>query len=896
MYKYICAFFIIVTILSSCKSTVVKKEKTPEKAVAVSQQQNQQAQPNNNNQIQQAQQYSNQQSDANDKWQKVFEEYKNNQKVKGEEDEVAAEAHYKLALSYRQAGDLEKAEFEAKEVLRYNPNYEAAKALLSEVMTLEGKEKFSIEAERFKQLIAEENVHLEQRTLELESIYSKGIREFELEKYNDAEREFKTIVEIVKWIPSNVIMDAVRKKAQEMLEKTQEANKNKKLEESKLKQKLIEDEVTRQEYARKLEEKRRIELLFDQARLEFERENYQEAINLAEKLLYINPSLKPAKDIITASHRIIHGKATKENLVEYIEYWKKIFEQINLNSILQTELLKWTDRDTWAKISQRKASVAATEEEKVAPENQEIYDKLKTIKVDIDAPNIPLPNVIDFIRDYTKLNIVFDVKDKDLSQELITIKIKEIPLENALKIILDQKGLGYKVENGVIVITTPEKLKKLVQTEFYDVSDLIFSIVDFPGEDFQIKPGQGAVGAGIIAVAQQGEPRAPFDMDAIQKLIKDTVKGGEKTGDDFWKEDNSITPQGNFLIIKAPKEAHKQVKKLLSDLRAASNVLVNIEARFFLVQESMLRDIGIDYGNISNANGPVPPSLTPILNLNQVQNNQNNTQIFRGAAAGIAGAFDFDPTTQQGQLFGARVENLIINDFLPARFNRNIFNTAGGTSLQYQFSLLNNTALNAILHAVEKSEKSRILNDVKVTLTNTQRGNFIWSNQITYIKDVDVEVAALGGFAKPIVDVLSQGISLDVKPIVSADRRFITLELRPSFAIQKVTPPRQVNLQVPIASIGGIINLQNFSIDAPELEIQRVRTTVVVPDMGTLLVGGMITFLEANAEQKIPFIGDVPILGTLLGSERFNGLQKNQALILVKPTIIIPQEEERKKF
>jgi Flp pilus assembly secretin CpaC len=79
------------------------------------------------------------------------------------------------------------------------------------------------------------------------------------------------------------------------------------------------------------------------------------------------------------------------------------------------------------------------------------------------------------------------------------------------------------------------------------------------------------------------------------------------------------------------------------------------------------------------------------------------------------------------------------------------------------------------------------------------------------------------------------------------------------------------------------------------LNIQRVRTTVVCPDRGTLMLGGLTTFFDENAESSIPIWRSIPILGNI-GSLKVKGLQRKQTLIIVSPQIIIPDEEERRRF
>jgi type II secretory pathway component GspD/PulD (secretin) len=74
-----------------------------------------------------------------------------------------------------------------------------------------------------------------------------------------------------------------------------------------------------------------------------------------------------------------------------------------------------------------------------------------------------------------------------------------------------------------------------------------------------------------------------------------------------------------------------------------------------------------------------------------------------------------------------------------------------------------------------------------------------------------------------------------------------------------------------------------------------VRTTVVVPDRGTIMLGGMTLLFDESSESSIPLWRNIPILGNL-GSTKVKGLQRKQTLVLASVRIIIPDEEARRRF
>jgi general secretion pathway protein D len=101
-----------------------------------------------------------------------------------------------------------------------------------------------------------------------------------------------------------------------------------------------------------------------------------------------------------------------------------------------------------------------------------------------------------------------------------------------------------------------------------------------------------------------------------------------------------------------------------------------------------------------------------------------------------------------------------------------------------------------------------------------------------------------------------------------------------------------------IPGIGGVINQGAGSsgfIQEPELQITEVRTTVSVPDGGTLLLGGQTLAGEIEKEAGVPVLSKIPFLKRLF-TNRSMAKDESILLILVKPTINIQREQEQKQF
>ena len=95
---------------------------------------------------------------------------------------------------------------------------------------------------------------------------------------------------------------------------------------------------------------------------------------------------------------------------------------------------------------------------------------------------------------------------------------------------------------------------------------------------------------------------------------------------------------------------------------------------------------------------------------------------------------------------------------------------------------LDDLELSAILRAVEKSTHFELVNDQVLSVHNTQRAYVTVLNQRAYIQDFDVEVAQFQAVADPQVNVLHEGVVLDVRPTIHSDRKYLTLEIQPTVA------------------------------------------------------------------------------------------------------------------
>jgi type II secretory pathway component GspD/PulD (secretin) len=335
--------------------------------------------------------------------------------------------------------------------------------------------------------------------------------------------------------------------------------------------------------------------------------------------------------------------------------------------------------------------------------------------------------------------------------------------------------------------------------------------------------------------------------------------------------------------VRADRETIEKVGNLINELRRHVGIQIDIESRFLSVEDSFLEDVGIDLRGLGNqsAQGLAGRGL-------EKKGDRSNAgfddfgprNIANAAVPGTVGT-----GTEPGIFFDdgadgdamARVENLF-NSTLGGRNNG--LTNAGGFSLQYAF--LDDTEVEVVLRAVSKQERSEQIEAPRLLVYNNTRASMHYLRNISYIRDFEVEIAQSAAVANPVIGTVHDGVALDVRPVVDSDLKFITMELRPTV----------MTLKLPIPTFVTTLGVgQPISIQLPEVTLQRVRTTVTMPDGGTMMLGGMRLVERQNLRSTVPLLGSLPGLSWLF-SRNGTSVQNRKMLILIRSKIVLMEELE----
>jgi hypothetical protein len=456
--------------------------------------------------------------------------------------------------------------------------------------------------------------------------------------------------------------------------------------------------------------------------------------------------------------------------------------------------------------------------------------------------------------------------------QLVSLSLADLTVEHALSWICRMIDTRWNLGNGGIFIGS-ESTEGPV-TALYDLGEVLFQVRDqVPGARLQLGIVGNTEGTGVVA-GPGGVFAAPVDEELPAIAPEDLVDQlTQAISPATWtRPDCGISIRHHSLLITAPPSVHVLVREYMRASMQRARLLVAIDARWITIADFFLEEIGVSWstsGSLLSLPGPAA-----------------NTSGLRRTTSD----FDF-----QGEL----VNNLPAGALTP---NPAIL----GTGLNLSGVLLDSLQLSAVLTAVERNRRAHTLAGGEVITFSGVRTHCFFGSMMAYLGGYDVAPGADGGLGAtltPTVSVLTLGTLVDVKPFISSDRKYVTMEFGSTLAsLQNLfTESVQVIRSIPVGFDPDGNNgqgepivqnqVQNFGLELPNVEYTELRTNIMIPDGGTLLVGGWGRYIEQSMSTKIPFLGHLPFVGRLFG-QRGRLSDRHKLTLLVTVNIVDYSELE----
>jgi type IV pilus assembly protein PilQ len=440
-------------------------------------------------------------------------------------------------------------------------------------------------------------------------------------------------------------------------------------------------------------------------------------------------------------------------------------------------------------------------------------------KLSLNFQNVEVRSVLQVIADFTGLNIIAS----DSVAGNLTLRLKDVPWDQALDLIMQTKGLD-KRQNGNVIWVAPkdellakEKLEYEARSAVADLEPLTTEYIQmnymradeaqtmlygFASGAFLASAGNNAVncsaqaqglgGAAVAQASQQGKG------ENDQKVL---TKRGRAT----------YELKTNTLIITDTARKIQEVRELLARLDVPARQVM-IEARVVVATDGWSRDLG---ARLSFAAVKTTKLVDPIQ---------------------IGGPTPGAPALGWGQA-------------LP--------DSVGAANLALSLlNLTNGNLLSLELRALEADNKGKVISNPRVMTSNQKPAVILNGTQIPYITPGTANNPATVTFKDAFLCLL-------VDPqILNNDSIILTVEV-------------QKDAVRDIANIG----------DNPAIDTKRIKTQVRVNNGETLVLGGIFDGSESSTVSKVPLLGDVPLFGNLFKTSTKENV-KTELIIFITPRII----------
>jgi type IV pilus assembly protein PilQ len=446
-------------------------------------------------------------------------------------------------------------------------------------------------------------------------------------------------------------------------------------------------------------------------------------------------------------------------------------------------------------------------------------------KLTLNFQNVEIRAVLQVIADFTGLNIVAS----DTVTGNITLRLKDVPWDQALDIILRAKGLDKRVTGNVIWIAprdelaAKEKLELEAKQQIADLEPLLTESI--PLNFLRANEAQAILEGRSIAAIQSGEAvscEASGGIGGQQQALAAAGAGTGATAQRVLSKRGTVTfdLKTNTLFVQDTAAKLKEIRELLNKVDVATRQVM-IEARIVVADDKFSRQIGSRLG-----------------------------YQFGGAVGGVnvgASGTGADSATNAGSG----------NVGLPPAPVYNVDLPVSGPSLG--FTLLGASAgamLNLELQALELNNRGKVISSPRV-ITQNQRPAVIAQG-----RDI------------PYRTVSQQGAQTQFKSAV----------------LCLLVNPQVLNNDTIILDVEVRKDSQGESTDAgPVINKQHVRTQVHMKNGDTVVLGGIFEQTLRDDTSKVPLLGDLPLLGHLF---RTNAKEdtKSELLVFLTPRILMEEQ------
>jgi type IV pilus assembly protein PilQ len=446
-------------------------------------------------------------------------------------------------------------------------------------------------------------------------------------------------------------------------------------------------------------------------------------------------------------------------------------------------------------------------------------------KLSLNFQNVEVRAVLQVIADFTGLNII----TSDTVTGSLTLRLKDIPWDQALDIIMQTKGLDMR-KNGNVVLIAPREELAVKEKQQLEARQQISELEPLQTELFQLNYAKSSDILNIINVG-----------------ARNTGGGASGSGDRFLSRRGSafVDPRTNILFVTDIPSKLEEVRRIIRQIDTSVRQVL-IESRIVIASDKFSRQLGIRLGV------------------------QTGFTLQKRYAGGFGGSLATQPVvtcsgttctretrTQTPYELASGIATAGYSDSPQLNVNLPVAGAAGQLALTL-INLGSGNLINLELSALEADTLGKVISSPRVVTADNQKAHIEQGTDIPYIIQGTNNTVPTVQFKKAV-------LSLDVTPQITPDNRII------------------MTVEIHKDSVGQIINIAGSQY--PSIDTKNVTTLIAVNNGDTAVIGGIYEETLTNSVTKVPFLGDIPILGYAF-KQTGKDIEKTELLIFLTPRII----------
>lgn len=446
-------------------------------------------------------------------------------------------------------------------------------------------------------------------------------------------------------------------------------------------------------------------------------------------------------------------------------------------------------------------------------------------KLSLNFQNIEVRSLLQVIADFTNFNIV----TSDSVTGTLTLRLKDVPWDQALEIILQAKGLGMRKAGNVIWIAPGDEIAAREKAELESKAS-IESLESVRTQGFQMNYAKAVDIAAQLNASQTGAAAAATAGTTSTNTGRILSPRGSVIAE----------PRTNQLFVTDIPSRLEQIQQFIAKLDVPVRQVL-IEARIVEADDKFGRSLGVRLGGSD---------------LRGVRGGDAGYSVGSGNRIALGGSYNAVSSTTGESVNTLDTSNTSFVN-LPALGLGGVSPASFAVSL---FSASANRFLNLEISALEADSRGKIVSSPRV----------VTADQVKAVIEQGVEypyqtTAPNGGTT---ISFKKAGLKLEVTP--------------------QITPEGNIILDVEVNkdSPGEILS------GARAINTKRVQTQVLVENGGTVVIGGIFESVESDGETKVPFLGDLPVMGNLFKT-RNKTADKSEMLVFITPKVINDRQQAR---